>query len=88
MSRPSPLAASQTAMRLAVTVTVPIFQSEGARPSRCSTWCRTTGNSLRNHVGQSRPEFFRRHDLSPVSVKTERSGAENYVNLIRAIGVS
>ena len=88
MSRPSPLAGSQTAMRLAVTVTVPIFLSEGARPSRCSTWCRTTGISLRNHVGQWRLEFFQRHDLSPVSVKTERSGAENYGNLIKTKGVS
>ena len=47
----------------------------------------STGIALRNHIGERRAESLGSHGISPVSVKTDRSGADSYVNLISGIGV-
>ena len=47
-----------------------------------------TGIPLRNPIGQWWIVSLGRHDLSPVSVKADRSGADFYGNLIRARGMS
>ena len=90
LSRPAPSSASQTAMCLAVLINKLVFLSERPRPSRCSA-CGApddTGIPFRNHIREWRTELFRRHDLSPVSVKTDRNRAYFYVNRISGKGVS
>ena len=47
-----------------------------------------TGIPFLNHIGQWRTKSFRRHDLSPFSVKTDRSRADFYGNRIGGKGVS
>ena len=48
----------------------------------------STGIALRNHIGERRAQCFYSHGFSPASVKTDRSGADSYVNLISGMGLS
>lgn len=47
-----------------------------------------TGIPFRNRIGQWSTEMFRRHELSPVNVKTDRNRAGFYGNLISGKNVS